>query len=84
MTGTWKTLDIGGGKRESKKPQDGEGADSAPGQEGQALPPDLAEGQPQQVLEAESVAKKTRPPKRLTDATLLTAMETAGDRKSVV
>src|SRR5207249_2113470 len=64
--------------RDSKKPQDGEGANSAPGEEGQALPPDLAEGQPQQVLEAESVAKKTRPPKRLTDATLLTAMETAG------
>ena len=74
----WKTLDVGGGKRDSKKPQDGEGANSAPGEEGQALPPDLAEGQPQQVLEAESVAKKTRPPKRLTDATLLTAMETAG------
>ena len=32
----------------------------------------------QDVLEAESLLKKTRPPKRFTEATLLTAMETAG------
>jgi len=43
-----------------------------------ALPPGLAEGQAQDVLEAEVQRKTTRPPKRLTDATLLTAMETAG------
>ncbi len=43
-----------------------------------ALPPDLREGQPQDVLDAAALKKKTRPPKRFTDATLLTAMETAG------
>ena len=32
----------------------------------------------QDVVEAEAVKKKTRPPKRFTEATLLTAMETAG------
>jgi DNA topoisomerase-3 len=70
----WKVLDIGGEKKE-RKPAKGE---EPPADEGQALPPDLAEGQPQRVVEAEALKKKTRPPKRLTDATLLTAMETAG------
>ena len=74
----WKVLDIGGGSKERKKPKAGEEGDEAPGEEGQSLPPDLAPGQPQRVLDVEAVAKKTRPPKRLTDATLLTAMETAG------
>ena len=53
-------------------------AKSAAGDEAQALPPELAEGQPQDVLDVEAVKKKTRPPKRLTEGTLLTAMETAG------
>ena len=44
----------------------------------QALPPGLAEDQPQDVVDVEVLKKKTRAPKRLTDATLLTAMETAG------
>jgi len=44
----------------------------------QQLPPGIAKGQSQEVLEAESVAKKTRPPPRFSEATLLTAMETAG------
>jgi DNA topoisomerase-3 len=70
----WKVLDIGGEKKE-RKPAKGE---ESPAEEGQALPPDLAEGQPQRVVDAEALKKKTRPPKRLTDATLLTAMETAG------
>jgi len=43
-----------------------------------ALPPDLAEGQPQDVLGAEVLRKTTRAPKRFTEGTLLTAMETAG------
>ncbi len=42
------------------------------------LPAGLAQGQAQRVMEVKAEAKKTRPPKRLTDATLLTAMETAG------
>ncbi|MDQ6705554.1 MAG: DNA topoisomerase 3 [Acidobacteriota bacterium] len=60
----WKVLDIGGDRA-------AEGA-------GQTLPDGLTEQQLQDVLKAESVLKKTRPPKRLTDATLLTAMQTAG------
>ena len=35
-------------------------------------------GQPQDVLDVEALKKKTRPPKRFTEGTLLTAMETAG------
>ncbi|MHB8800073.1 MAG: DNA topoisomerase 3, partial [Thermoanaerobaculia bacterium] len=42
------------------------------------LPPGLATGQRKEVVDVASVEKKTRPPKRLTDASLLTAMETAG------
>ncbi|MGA3026677.1 MAG: DNA topoisomerase 3 [Bryobacteraceae bacterium] len=59
----WKVLDIAGRKQDDAEP---------------TLPADLAEGQAQKVLNVESVAKRTQPPKRLTDATLLTAMETAG------
>jgi DNA topoisomerase-3 len=44
----------------------------------QQLPPGIAKGQAQQVLQAESISKKTRPPPRFTEGTLLTAMETAG------
>jgi DNA topoisomerase-3 len=46
--------------------------------EAQALPPGLAAGLSVAVAKAEAVAKRTRPPRRFTDATLLTAMETAG------
>ena len=72
----WKVLDVGYGKntkakskKRRKKP--GPGVD-------QQLPDGLEPGQPQDVLEAEARKKTTRPPKRFTDATLLTAMETAG------
>ena len=50
------------------------------GEEEQALPTGLTPRQPQDVLDVESLKKKTRAPKRLTEATLLTAMETAGKR----
>jgi DNA topoisomerase-3 len=43
-----------------------------------ALPGGLREGDAPEVLDAKAVAKQTRPPSRFTDATLLTAMETAG------
>ncbi len=49
-----------------------------PAEEEPSLPAGLARGQAQDVLSVESVQKKTRAPKRLTEATLLTAMETAG------
>ncbi|WP_437282330.1 DNA topoisomerase 3 [Sorangium sp. So ce375] len=88
----WKVLDIGFGKppaRPRKKGEaDGEGRGARDGEEGdgereretadQRLPPGLARGQVQLVLDAEAQAKKTRPPPRFTEATLLTAMETAG------
>ncbi|AUX22601.1 ATP-dependent DNA helicase RecQ [Sorangium cellulosum] len=63
----------------------GEGAAGAGGEgEGeretadQRLPPGLVKGEVQLVLDAQAQAKKTRPPPRFTEATLLTAMETAG------
>jgi DNA topoisomerase-3 len=70
----WKVLDLASERKAKKK---------ASAEEGQAepetvLPPDLAKGQPQDVIDAKSVKKTTRPPKRFTEATLLTAMETAG------
>ncbi|MBL8113036.1 MAG: DNA topoisomerase 3, partial [Acidobacteria bacterium] len=42
------------------------------------LPPELGKGVPLGVADASVLEKKTRPPKRFTDASLLTAMETAG------
>jgi DNA topoisomerase-3 len=84
----WKVLDIekkGGKKKEApKEAKEGEGEkESEPAEplsveENQDLPPGLAAGQPQEVEDVRAVAKQTRPPKRLTEATLLTAMETAG------
>jgi DNA topoisomerase-3 len=44
----------------------------------QALPSNLTQDLDVSVASAKSVPKKTRPPKRFTEATLLTAMETAG------
>ena len=81
----WKVLDIGGGKAAPKKrpPKDQDPA-AARGEErrsdeaDQALPAGLARGQPQEVRDVKAVPKKTKPPSHLTDATLLTAMETAG------
>src|SRR5580658_4818891 len=70
----WKVLDIAatirqpvGGKAEGEE----ERAE-------QALPSGLKKGDPQDVVDVEAIRKKTRPPKRLTEGTLLTAMETAG------
>jgi DNA topoisomerase III len=75
----WKVLDIGGEKKKERKaPRNGADTEEPSVEGGQTLPPGLAEGQPQQILDAEPIAKKTRPPKRLTEGTLLTAMETAG------
>ena len=44
----------------------------------QALPSGLTPDRALRVLDARAVAKQTRPPPRLTEAALLTAMETAG------
>jgi DNA topoisomerase-3 len=64
----WKALEIG----ETKPPRDKGQAET------ELLPAGLARGQEPQVLDAKSVKRTTRPPPPLNDATLLTAMETAG------
>jgi DNA topoisomerase-3 len=73
----WKALD----RPVEKKPSRSRGKKDVDGDEeqaGSALPPDLAAGQAQDVLDAKAQRKTTKPPKRLTEGTLLTAMETAG------
>ena len=81
----WKVLDLGWGDEKgkgSKGQKTVKGGKAGKGGKtvdpGQDLPPGLVPGLAQDVLEAKAVAKKTRPPKRFTEATLLTAMETAG------
>ncbi|MCC6862398.1 MAG: DNA topoisomerase 3 [Bryobacterales bacterium] len=72
----WKVLEPAGERAGKKKGRGG--AETAAAEEAQALPPGLETGQPQTVQDVEAVRKTTRPPKRFTEATLLTAMETAG------
>ena len=61
----WKLLDVApASKREPKSEPD--------------LPSGLRQGQRVEVQAAEAVKKRTKPPARFTDATLLTAMESAG------
>jgi DNA topoisomerase-3 len=69
----WKVLDVGQVRAPSEKKAPGEDAD-----DDAMLPSGLERGQAQKVLDAKAVQKRTRPPPRLTDASLLTAMETAG------
>ena len=68
----WKVLDLGGVKPPKEK-----GAGPEDEEEG-LLPSGLVKDQLQKVLEAKALQRRTRPPPRLNDATLLTAMETAG------
>lgn len=75
----WKVLDLGGvkeGPKKRKKSESGDETDDEP--ENQVLPRGLAQGQEQRVEDVRIDKKKTKPPKRFTEATLLTAMETAG------
>jgi DNA topoisomerase III len=74
----WKVLDRDKDKKDGRDNKDKKDTDGAGPEENQELPPGLAQGELVEVLEARAVAKQTRPPKRLTEATLLTAMETAG------
>jgi DNA topoisomerase-3 len=69
----WKVLDLGaeGRNRSTKGGAEEENPE-------QILPVSLARGQAQDVGDIEARKKKTRPPKRFTEGTLLTAMETAG------
>lgn len=68
----WKVLDPAPERWAAK------GRPSADEPVAQELPSALAQGQPQDVVDAAPVKKKTRAPKRFTEGTLLTAMETAG------
>jgi DNA topoisomerase III len=69
----WKVLDI----VVEKKAKRGQGSGEEERGE-KVLPPGLVKGQPQEVIDVKALTKKTRAPKRYTDGTLLTAMETAG------
>ncbi len=69
----WKVLDIGAEKR--KREPKGGVEETEPEQ---ILPVHLDQGQPQEVAAIEARKKKTKPPKRFTEGTLLTAMQTAG------
>ena len=64
----WKALDLAPEKKKK----------SADEESDQVLPTDLAQGQPQRVASIDAKKKKTKPPKRFTEGTLLTAMQTAG------
>jgi DNA topoisomerase-3 len=68
----WKVLDVAAPAKARK----GKGTEEQRAE--QVLPPGLAKGQKQDVVDVEILEKKTRPPKRFTEGTLLTAMETAG------
>jgi len=68
----WRVLEV---KAPQKKREGSEGSTE---EEDQPVPPGLVRGQPQTVLDARAVEKRTRPPRPLTEAALLTAMETAG------
>jgi DNA topoisomerase III len=70
----WKVLEISA----ERKPRRGKEGGGEEQRAKEVLPPDLAKGQPQDVIEIKAVKKNTRPPKRFTEGTLLTAMETAG------
>ncbi len=59
-------------------PDGGAGAGTGRDTASQVLPAGLAPGQRPAVTGAEPVPGRTRPPRRFTEATLLTAMETAG------
>ncbi len=76
----WKVLDLGAVRAPGRRRGDGgnEGGEEGSPPESDALPAGLARGQEPEVLDAKAVKKMTRPPPPLTDASLLTAMETAG------
>ena len=71
----WKVLDIGGGKKPREEAEAGRGRRR---RRDQTLPPGLAQGQPQEVLDVEGGREEDPRAQALHRATLLTAMETAG------
>jgi DNA topoisomerase-3 len=73
----WRVLDPQPERRGSARARAGDptAEEASPDQD---LPPGLAPGREARVVEARAEEKRTRPPRPLTDASLLTAMETAG------
>lgn len=69
----WRLLYARKGQTEDKK-SDGDGEDD---ENDQSLP-DLKKGDQRDIVNAELLTKKTRPPAAYTESTLLQAMETAG------
>ena len=75
----WKELELEFERKKARGKSSSEAEGSPMAREEEApLPPWLEPGLPVRVREAEILKKTTRPPKRFTEATLLTAMETAG------
>ncbi|HVQ30486.1 MAG TPA: DNA topoisomerase 3, partial [Vicinamibacteria bacterium] len=75
----WKTLEPEATRPPIAKPEASASRDSESGADAaQALPPGLAAGLGVTIADVKAVPKRTRPPRRFTEATLLTAMETAG------
>ncbi len=69
----WKVLEVASDRKTGKGKA---GSEERPSE--QILPPEIEKDQPQDVVDVQAIKKKTRPPKRFTEGTLLTAMETAG------
>ena len=79
----WKVLDLGGDRKAKKKTRTkkdaGKKGDGTKDEDAsQDLPPGLKARDRVAPRDAEARKKQTRPPKRFTEALLLTAMETAG------
>jgi DNA topoisomerase-3 len=79
----WKVLDVPSRRDKARRTPapaalDSSSDDDDAADDSQELPQGLARGQRVRASDAEAEKKVTRPPKRLNDATLLTAMETAG------
>ena len=65
-------------KRDKGDRDKGQGTGDKEAGAGDSLPGGLEDGQEVAIVSADAKKKKTRPPRRLTDAALLTAMESAG------
>ena len=71
----WKVLDIGAGEEAGTK---GRERERRPARSAGPAAGSRARANRRRWWTVEAIQKKTRPPKRFTEATLLTAMETAG------
>ena len=74
----WKLLDIKTQRKAAKAAKNAQNEDKSGGASDTTLPAGLEAGQKRSVLDAKAEPHRTKPPQRFTEATLLTAMETAG------